>query len=351
MPANRFNPEMLTLARESRGLTQTDLARECGVAQSHISRYENGNLLLTQESIQRFARTLGYPEKFFEQSDQVFGLGTSFLFHRKRQTLGAGDMRRLEAEINVARMRIGRLLRGLEHEHVNDFATYTPHEDGTPEDIGQMMRAAWKLPSGPIRNLTHAVESAGGIVVYYPFASKKVDGVSLWVPPTPPLFFLNDTFPTDRTRWTLAHEIGHVVMHRHVSVEIEQEADQFASEFLMPGDAIRDELHNLTLAKAASLKLNWRVSIQALVRRARDLGVIAQARYKSLCVQISRAGMRTREPNPIEPEQPQNLNSILRVHTDEHGYTLEEISALALADPDEFGRLLSPKRPQLKLAT
>lgn len=259
------------------------------------------------------------------------------------------EVRRLQAAINVFRMRIDRLLRGLELEHDNEFVTYEVYEDGTPEEIAQMIRAAWKLPLGPLRDLTAAIESAGGIVVPCPL-HKKVDGLSLWVTPTPPLFFLNDQAPADRTRWTLAHEVGHVVMHRHARPDIEEEADRFASELLMPADDIIDDLRNLTLPKAAALKLEWRVSIQSLVRRARDVGTISPDKYKSLCVQISRAGLRKTEPNPIPHETPRNLEAILSAHRNENGYGIVELSEIAIATPDEFNELFSCSLPGLRIA-
>jgi Zn-dependent peptidase ImmA (M78 family) len=151
-------------------------------------------------------------------------------------------------------------------------------------------------------------------------------------------------------RWTLAHELGHVVMHRHARPDIETEADTFASEILMPADDIRDELRNLTLPKAAALKLEWRVSIQALVRRARDVGAISSDRYKSLCVQISRAGMRKDEPNPVAAETPRNLESVLTAHRTENGYGLNELSEVALACPDEFGEVFSCSLRGLRIA-
>jgi Zn-dependent peptidase ImmA (M78 family) len=295
------------------------------------------------------ARALRYPERFFEQTDPRFGLGNSFLFHRKRQAMPVAEVRRLEAEINIFRMRINRLMRGLDFEHDNEFVTYEVDEDGTPEEIAQMVRAGWKLPAGPVRNLTAAIESAGGIVVLTRF-HPKVDGISAWVTPTPPLFFLNDRAPADRTRWTLAHEAGHVIMHRQARPDIEPEADRFASELLMPAADIRDDLSNLTLPKAAALKLEWRVSIQALVRRARDVGAIPSEKYKSLCVQISKAGIRRNEPNPIAPEAPQNLRAILGTHRIEHGYGNSELSEIALAFPDEFDELFACAQPGLRIA-
>lgn len=351
METERFNPEMLALARESRGYTQTALARKSSYSQSVISRFESGVLELNREAVLKFARILGYPPKFFGHSDTVYGLGSSFLFHRKRQTTPVGIQREIQADINIARMRIDRLLRGLTWEPANEFPTFEVGLDGSPEDVARFVRAAWNLPDGPVRNLTHAVEQAGAIVMPYTFPTRKVDGISVWVTPTPPLFFVNNSAPADRTRRTLAHETGHMVMHRIPHADIEAEADSFANEFLMPALDIKGDLQNLTLAKAASLKLTWRVSIQSLVRRARDLGCILEGRYRSLMVQISRSGMRRVEPNPIAEELPRNIRSIIGIHRTVHGYSPEELADLTFcSDPSEFDRVFSTTRPRLRIA-
>jgi Zn-dependent peptidase ImmA (M78 family) len=212
----------------------------------------------------------------------------------------------------------------MEHENV-----FTPMEaglEGTPEQIAQLVRASWQLPSGPINNLSAAIEGAGGIIVRYPFSNRKVDGISMWVTGMPPLFFLNENCPGDRDRWTLAHELGHVVMHRVPTPSIEEEADRFASELLMPAKVIRPELQNMTLARAASLKLKWRVSIAAIIRRAKDLGVITPSQYRYLCMEISKAGWRTREPNELPPEKGVNLQALIDMHQSDHGYSLRLVN-------------------------
>lgn len=342
MESSHFNPEMLRLARESRGYTQTELARRSRYAQSVISRFENGSLPLSRENVRAFARVLNYPLEFFEQTDTRYGLGCSFLFHRKRQNMPQHELRQIEAEVNVVRMQIDRLLRAVDMEHENEFVAFDVDMHGGPEQIAQLVRAGWRLPAGPIQNLTRAIESAGGIVIRLPLPSRKLDGLSAWVTGLPALFFLNNKAPGDRARWTLAHELGHVVMHRHPTPDIEGEANRFATELLMPAHEIKVDLCNMTLAKAAGLKLTWRVSMQALIRRAKTLGTIAPGRYKSLFVQLSRAGYRLHEPNELEPETGSNLEGILKFHQEEYGYSLDDIARLANALPDDFQRRMIP---------
>src|SRR5262245_33965028 len=108
------NPEMLTLARESRGMSQTDLAQAVSVTQGKISKYENGMLPVTEVDLGRIAKVLNYTPEFFFQRDKVYGLGSSFLFHRQRKSVPMALQKRIQAEINILRMQIERLLRGAE---------------------------------------------------------------------------------------------------------------------------------------------------------------------------------------------------------------------------------------------
>ena len=113
-------------------------------------------------------------------------------------------------------------------------------------------------------------------------------------------------------RLTLAHELGHLVMHEHPTEDMEREADRFAAEFLMPEQDVALELYPMSLERAAALKTRWRVSMAALIRRARDLGKLTTWQYKNLFVQLGRLGYRTNEPNPIAFEEPEFVNTIIR---------------------------------------
>lgn len=323
----QYNPEMLTVAREYNGLSQTALARKTPFTQSVISRFESGDLPMNESAVTAFSAALGFPPEFFEGTARAYGLGPSFLFHRKRQSLGVGTLRQVEAAVNVTRLGIARLLRGVEPEH--EYA-FTPREvgvDGSPEQIARLVRAEWDLPTGPISNLTAAIERAGAIVVRYRFPP-KIDGLSLWPADTPPLIFLNMSSTGDRDRWTLAHELAHLIMHRRVHRSIEDEADRFASELLLPEKEIRRELSPMTLPRAAALKLKWKVSMAALIRRTRDLGLLTANQYEYLWKQMGYNGWRTREPNEIPREQEVNLQSLLAFHRAENAYATDQLAEL-----------------------
>lgn len=94
-------------------------------------------------------------------------------------------------------------------------------------------------------------------------------------------------------------------MHKaKLTAEIEREADEFAAELLMPEDEIYEDLRPFSLEKAARLKIEWKVSIAALARRARDLGVISESQYKRFCARLSALGYRIKEPIDLPEEEP-----------------------------------------------
>ncbi len=110
------------------------------------------------------------------------------------------------------------------------------------------------------------IEAAGGIVVYCDLKTRDLDALSHRVEGLPPLIFINSNLSGDRARFTLAHEIGHLVLHSIPDDDgsMEEQADMFAADLLMPGPEIRHQLVNLNMEKLARLKAFWKVSMQSV---------------------------------------------------------------------------------------
>ncbi len=150
---------------------------------------------------------------------------------------------------------------------------------GDIEPLASIVRSHWLLPSGPIDNLTAAIERAGAIVVLSSMSGCSVSGVTITVPGLFPLIVVNEEQPADRLRYTLSHELGHLVMHKFPSSNIEQEASSFASAFLMPKSDVTIALRSkLNLPRLAALKKGWRAAMQALLYRAQTLDLIEKKR-------------------------------------------------------------------------
>jgi transcriptional regulator with XRE-family HTH domain len=109
-----INPAMVTLAREARGLTQTDLSRLIRISQALLSKFEAGLSEPDSVILTRLAESLDYPEQFFSQTDPVFGPGLSEFFHRRRQDVSVKLLSRIHAQINIIRMHVARMLRAVD---------------------------------------------------------------------------------------------------------------------------------------------------------------------------------------------------------------------------------------------
>ncbi len=348
-----INPEMVTLARESRGMTQAGLARAMNVQQGTVSKIEAGLQNPSDEMIDKLARTLRYPRAFFHQDDRVHGFGSSVFYHRKRQSLPQSVLRKLHADMNIRRFHIERLLRSAAIESTFSFHAYDLADfGGSVEDVAQLVRADWKLPRGPVRNVTEAIESAGGVVVRCDFGTRKIDAISEWVSTCPPIFFVNSNtaITGDRLRFNLAHELGHIILHQGGGgPNIEDEADRFAGEFLTPAAEIKPSLHRLNIPKLASLKQYWRVSMQALVMRAYRLKTITEAQMRYLFIQFSQAGYRMREPEELDipVEKPALLKMMIDAHANELGYSAADLGKILNLEEDEFRDLYTERSLRL----
>lgn len=333
-----MNPQMLTLLRESRGMSGAQLAAASGVPQPTLSKMENDRSPMTSERVEAIAKALDYPVEAFGWTDTVYGFGSASFYHRKQQSLPQTTLRKVQARMNLLRMRLVRLLRGVEVDAQFELPSIDVG-DGTPADVARAVRAVWMLPMGPIKNMTVTLERAGVIVMHANLESPRIAAVSnSSVDSAPPFVLLNVGMPADRERFTLAHELGHLVMHSGSDIVVngEAEADQFAAEFLMPAAEIRTQLRGIDLAKAWNLKIVWKTSIGAIIRRALDLGQINESRYKSLNIMRTKKGWHRNEPVAFDHEPPSVVPALVRVHLDEHRYDVEELADVLGLHVDEF---------------
>ncbi len=212
-----------------------------------------------------------------------------------------------------------------------------------------MVRMQWRMPSGPVRDLVGWLESAGCVVIVEDFGPMtgggRVDGLSQWASDTP-VVLVNNRAPTDRLRLTLAHELGHICMHSaQLGGDPEDEANDFAAEFLMPADSIRPELHDLSIGKLHRLKRYWGVSMQSLIERAYRLGTLSAGRRTGFYKTFSARGWRANEPlsNELAPERAQLAERLGQVLM-ERGLDASEVAAIAGVAPGRDHLFFMPRR-------
>jgi Zn-dependent peptidase ImmA (M78 family)/DNA-binding XRE family transcriptional regulator len=353
-----INHEMVVLAREYRNLTQEELARLLNVSQGSISKVE-GNLApdRADELIARIAAALDFPVEFFYQSGERLGFGSSSYYYRKRAVMTAADRKRISGVVNLLRLSIKRLLNSVELEPSRKLPTFSLENFGnSAAHIARALRSAWNLPEGPIANMTALMESAGVIVVPCDFGTTSMDATSLRLTDMPPLVFISRIIPGDRWRFTLAHELCHLVAHFIPSETMEEEADEFAAEFLMPEVELRSQFKRyprIRLQDLANLKPYWKTSIAALLMRAKSLGHLTEAQNRALWMQMSSAGYKMKEPLSLPVEKAVNFDNLFQYFLKDLGYSVLEIARLVFMHPEEFSKLgveaLSPKVRPLRI--
>jgi Zn-dependent peptidase ImmA (M78 family) len=207
------------------------------------------------------------------------------------------------------------------------------------------------------------VERAGCFVVHTDLGNSAVDGVTIAAPSAPPCIFLNKNQTADRMRYTLAHELGHLVMHRVPNVRMEHQANTFASSLLMPPTDIESyfSARRLDLKRLAELKPEWKVSMQALLYWAEQLGYVTENQARYLWQQFNAKKIRFREPPELdlEPERPSVMPKLINLHLGQLGYSVGELSKLMRMHEQEFiefhdiqiSATPAPKRPVLRVVS
>lgn len=307
-----------------------------------MSRYENGIRTPEPNAMETLAKAFGVTVEFLQFGQKRHGAVAVDAHMRRRSAAKASLWRQREAQLNEYRLHASTLFEEVSL-HANQIV---PRFDGdNPEPVARMVRMQWRMPVGPVRTLIHWLEAAGCLVVVEDFGSHRLDGLSQWIDDHP-LMLVNASAPRDRLGWTLAHELGHLVLHSdYVTGDVEAEADEFAAEFLMPADVIRTSLATPTLGKPLDLKQEWWVSIAALVQRAHTLGTITNIERTRLFKMLSAKGFRVTEPGSdrIPPETPR-LQQHLRSTLESKGLTAEEIAHITGYHSDADNRLLPGPR-------
>lgn len=309
-----FNPQRLSFARKRRGLDKTRLAAALGVQLRTITGYEKGEYEPKPEVMRKIIAVLGFPEQFYADAD---------IEELSPQTASFRSMSKMSAskrDIALSSGAIALLLnRSIEQRFALPVADLPDlGREPTPEAAAASLRRHWGLGEQPIKNMIHLLESRGIRVFSLAIDAKEVDAFSLWREDQP-LVFLNTNKSSEHSRFDSAHELGHLVLHRHGelkkidgSQDIEKEANAFASAFLMPPSSVLAYAPAFpTLVHLVERKKIWGVSVAALNYRLHKIGMTTEWHYRELCIQIAKAGYRTSEPESMQRETSQLLAKVL----------------------------------------
>lgn len=305
-----FTPSRLTVARKRRGLTKLELAKQIDVDWRSVSGYEAGEYFPSNETLVKIAETLKFPIAFFSGDDLEEPEPDITSFRAlKKMTAGQRDMALGEGALALLLNKFIEKQFELPQADLPDLS-----REPNPEAAAESLRRYWGIGQMSIRNTIHLLEAKGIRIFSLAIDAREVDAFSMWKAKTP-FIFLNSQKSAEHSRFDAAHELGHLVLHRHSSPngrDAEREADAFASAFLMPrGSVLANAPRFPTLPVLVRLKKIWITSVAALNYRLHELELVSDWQYRGLCVQIAKNGYRTSEPESAPRETSQVLAKVL----------------------------------------
>lgn len=277
------------------------------ITRAALSKYERGEVMPRADVLLELGRVLRVPAAYF--LEEAPPPGVEWIAYRKHSRLGARASERIRARAELAAeafLRLRDLLHPGEEPAFPKPRTAATVDDA--EDAADALRAAWGLGSGPVEGLVGRVEDAGALVLGSEEGT-KFDGLSGRAARGFPVIVLNTSRPDDRTRFNIAHELGHLLLDTGSLTprEEEQLANRFAAALLIPREAVYREVgrrrSEITLAELEHLKRRYGVSMQAWVRRAKDLGVLTEEAYRSWNIQFRSQGWHVNETATYEGEE------------------------------------------------
>jgi Zn-dependent peptidase ImmA (M78 family)/transcriptional regulator with XRE-family HTH domain len=281
-----FVPERLTEARIARQMSRRELAELAQITGQAIAYYESGERCPDMRMVLKFSESLGRSPGFFLTGSSAVrgGIQTRFFRSTGRRSNRVNDALDVRTKwlwevvaFIVSRVRLPTVnLPECPQPAAKDF--FLPVEI---EDIAQLTRRHWGLGDGPIANMVALLETYGAVATRFSLGSARIDAFSCWISGKPYIVLGSDRKSAARSRFDAAHELGHLILHRDISQEdiqkksvldrIEQEANRFAGAFLFPRNSFLSEFYSTRMGHLAGLKRRWRVSIQAIAHRAKDL--------------------------------------------------------------------------------
>jgi Zn-dependent peptidase ImmA (M78 family)/DNA-binding XRE family transcriptional regulator len=332
-----FTPSRLRLARTRRGLNKIRLAELVGVTSRAITAFEAGEYGPDDATLGKLSQVLHFPAAFFSGSEihepskdaASFRSMTKMSAAHRDSALSAGGLAFLLSDWLDKRFELPE-------------AQVPVLNDEEPATAAQSLRKLWGLGEKPVKNMIHLLEAKGVRIFSLAEDNREVDAFSMWREDTP-FVFLNTYKSSEHSRFDAAHELGHLVLHRHGGPhgrEAEHQANQFASAFLMPRSSVIAYAPRVAQVNGlVELKKQWIVSVAALAYRLKTLGLVNEWHYRTLAIEISTRGWRTNEPEPAARETSMILPKILESLREE-GITKHDIAREIAIEPAELEKLV-----------
>lgn len=364
---NRFNGNRIKNARLYNGLTVEELANELGVSKQAVSQYENNQVDPPIEKGFLLSKILGFPLDYFSQEDKSnVKVGTTYF----RALLRTNSKSRTQQEARLEHI-------GIIYSFLNTYVNFPEldlpkfKECITPKEAALRLREYWQLGDYPISNITELLESKGILITMLDTSTDDIDAFShceyidneeIYI-----IAVSKNKHSAARIQFDIAHELGHIILHEwSENIELlnreqfktrEREANEFASEFLLPSSSYTRDIIGMPnkIENYIFLKRKWKVSIAAMMYKSRELGIISPRQYQYLISLMNKKGFRTNEPldDTLPIPYPTMFNDAVSLLIDAHILTpisfIEKLSLYGLSmNYNEVENLLNLPEGKLK---
>lgn len=323
--AERFSADRLRLARQCAGLRKNELARKLDLTPAAITQYEQGQMRPRPRVVAALALALDRPPEYFiadgrplQAADASTAFFRSLRATRQYQREQAAAQAVVVWEIATAIQR--HVL--LPIADLPDLALPERASQRMVEEAAGALRDAWGLGVTPLANVVRTLEQHGVIVARLASVVPTIDAFSQWIGGRPIVVLWAGKNDAARSRFDAAHELAHLALHHDPDPGnriIEDQAQAFASALLMPAATITDLLPRRAprgdgWLELFNLKARFGVSLQALLYRAKTLGVLCENDHRRAMIQLSERGWRTNEPADLGPcEEPVLLRQAIEL--------------------------------------
>ncbi|MDR1397217.1 MAG: ImmA/IrrE family metallo-endopeptidase [Desulfarculales bacterium] len=345
-----FNPSRLTFVRKLRGFTMRSLAQKVGMTERALSQLENGHSQPRPATLTLIADHLKIPAAFFYADDIDCITADSASFRAlTKMSIKNRDIALSQGSVAIQINKWFEEKFRLPDQQLPSELGYKEGRNSfdSPEGAAEALRCYWELAQLPIPNMFHLLESKGIRIFSLSDLATEIDAFSFWHDSVP-YIMINAKKTSERHRFDLAHELGHLILHQHerlIGRDIEKEANGFASAFLMP----RNELcmtfrRSLTIPAMLQQKQKWGVSLAALNYRLHVLGLSTDWIYRSICREIAVKIGRDKESDPIAHERSLLIEKIM-IAFGNNNLKMESLSEGLRLPPEEISRYLFEMQP------
>lgn len=376
---NSIVSSRITEAREARVMSMEDLAKAIGVTRQSISKYERGIVNPSPEMLQAISYKLGFPTEFFYKTTAEVNAGSSPLFFRSKANISkkiktackyqikwTNDIKKqLETYVDFVERDLPTIDKNYEDLSVEDI-----------EDLALTIRQSWGIKDDPISDLIGLLENKGIIITQFATsdfcAFKGIDAFSCWKDGTPYILYNSIQKSAVRTRFSILHELGHLVMHSSVTEEDSKkkeiadfadiQADRFAAAFLLPATSFPNDIHNSSLVSLEAVKRKWGAALSTIIMRCETLDLLTQHQINYLKRQMTTRKYWRKEPlddvlTVPEPEMIRDAiyllidNKIITKATFIHtsGLSINDLKCICGLPDEFFDEFCQRTKPVLRL--